>query len=347
MSAPSADRSRAMDLLKTLAIFFVIIIHAAYDGYAHPVGSFPWLSTVFWGSLARPAVPLFLMVSGALMLDPGRELPLKKLWGKNILRIVVAMLVWAVVYKIWVLYQAHSLTAAALWHGIKEVLLLKHHFHLYYLQILLLVYALLPLTRFFAAHAGRRELEYALILWAVLGILYPFARSFWPVSLLTGIPVHWALTMPWAAAGYGLAGYRLRQKPLPRKWAILLLLVGFAGVFSGTVAMSAAQGSLSEAFYGGMSPCVMFMAFGLFSLALSADRQPARPSRVLTAVSNSTLCVYLVHVIFLNLFEQHGLTVNVLPCLVSIPLISLLCFGVSWVVYWILSRIPVVRRWLI
>ena len=78
MQNPADKRDRSIDLLKTLAIFGVLTIHTCTLGYQHPVGSFSWLSTVFWGSVVRASVPIFLMCSGALLLHPDHALPL--LW---------------------------------------------------------------------------------------------------------------------------------------------------------------------------------------------------------------------------------------------------------------------------
>lgn len=188
MQNPADKRDRSIDLLKTLAIFGVLTIHTCTLGYQHPVGSFSWLSTVFWGSVVRASVPIFLMCSGALLLHPDHALPLKKLYGKNILRLLAAMLVWAMAYQCYHLAMDHAFTAANLWQSLKEVLLFKQEFHFYYLHIMLLVYVFLPVTRNFVQHADRRMLQYFLILWFALGILYPTLRPFWPFSLLGGIP---------------------------------------------------------------------------------------------------------------------------------------------------------------
>lgn len=53
-----------------------------------------WLAGLLWSALSHAAVPLFLMASGALLLDPTRELSLKKLYTKNFPRLLAAMLVW-------------------------------------------------------------------------------------------------------------------------------------------------------------------------------------------------------------------------------------------------------------
>ena len=352
-TAPSAvrpsARSGAVDLLKTIAIFSVIVIHTAPGGYTAPLGSFDWCSAVFWGSLTRAAVPLFLMCSGALLLDPGRPLTLKKLWFKNILRVVVAMLVWAMVYKVfWLWTSPAGLTPAALLHAVKEVLLFRQEFHFYYLHIILLVYAFLPVTRVFVARAERRELLYFLVLWCGLGLCYPIARHFWPLKLLSGTPVQWMINQAYAAIGYGVLGFFLRREGLrrARPWA-LLFLAGFAGVFGVTVWRSLANNGTYTLFFEAMSPCVAMMAAGLFGAVCARVRPGAAVSRWVTHVSKASFCIYLVHVLFLQLLRRWGLDVSILPPLASIPLVTVAVYLCCEGVYLVLSRIPVVRDYLV
>ena len=96
MALTGKERDRQIDLVKTLAIIGVIFIHTCSPGFQRPVGSVGFLTTLFYGSIVRASVPLFFMCSGALLLDPGRELTMKKLWLRNILRIVIAMLFAAI-----------------------------------------------------------------------------------------------------------------------------------------------------------------------------------------------------------------------------------------------------------
>ncbi len=88
-------RDVGIDLLKTIAILGVIMIHMCSGGYSNTIPSFDWLSSVFWGSITRASVPIFFMCSGALLLTPYKEVSLKKLYTRNLLHIVVAMFVWA------------------------------------------------------------------------------------------------------------------------------------------------------------------------------------------------------------------------------------------------------------
>lgn len=203
----SQKRSVSIDLIKTIAIIGVVVIHTCSLGYQNPLMSANWLSSVFWGCLSRASVPLFFMCSGALLLDPDKPLSFKKLYTRNLPRIVLALFFWALCYKAYHLIAADNLNTAAIVQAAKELLLFRHEYHLYFLHIMMLVYVLLPIMRVFTRHASRTELRYALILWFLLGIVYPTLRPYWPLSLLGGIPSQWMLNMTYAAIGYGLLGY--------------------------------------------------------------------------------------------------------------------------------------------
>jgi len=209
------ERNSSIDLLKTVAIFGVIVIHTCSGAYNDPIPSLGWISAVLWGSIVRASVPIFFMCSGALLLTPHKLLSLKKLYTGNLLRIVAAMFVWALAYKGYHLLVSGSFTLSACFQALKEVLLFKHEFHLYYLHILMLVYVFLPITRVFVKNASGKELQYALAVWFLLGIIYPTVRAFWPFSLLTGIPAQWLMNMTYAAIGYGVLGYCLSCSPPP------------------------------------------------------------------------------------------------------------------------------------
>ncbi len=203
------NRNLAIDFLKAVAIFGVVVIHTC--SYDYNIASFNWVSSVFWGSLVRASVPIFFMCSGALLLSPGYKLSLKKFFSNNVLRIVLSMLVWAMAYKVFHLLAGHSFSLVNIFQAAKEVLLFKQEAHLYFLQIILLVYLFLPITKIITQYAGKRQLEYLLVLWFAFGIVFPTVISFWPFNLLSGIPMQYKINETYAAIGYGLLGYYLKQ----------------------------------------------------------------------------------------------------------------------------------------
>lgn len=340
-------RDYSIDLLKSIAIIGVIVIHTC--SYNYEIASLNWTSSVFWGSVVRASVPIFFMCSGALFLSPDQPFSIKKLFSKSLPRIIVAMLVWALFYKVFHLAVGGSLTLAHLIQELKEVLLFNQEFHLYYLQILVLVYLFLPISRVLTQNSSKKELQYLLLLWFAFGIIYPTVISFWPFNLLSGIAIQYKINMTFAAIGYGILGFYLKQYPLNnRKWYWILSLGGFLFIFLGTYYMSAKNGLFYTGFLEGMSLGVALLAAGIFGLGSSVttlDNELFRKSIVF--ISKASFCIFLSHVFFIYLLPHTGLSTSILPTIISIPLITLLIFTCSLLLYPILACIPVVNKWLI
>lgn len=337
------DRDNQIDLVKTVAIISVITIHVTSYGWAiYPIGSVPWIANMFWASLTRAAVPLFLMCSGVLFLNPGKELSLKKLYTKYLPRVVAAMIVWAMAYKIYALVSSHTFSAPGLWQAFKEVLVFNQEFHFYYIHIIILVYICLPILRVFLAKADRRQLEYSLAVWFVFAILYPTVVHFWPFHLITGFPLQWMPNMTYAAFGYLVLGYYLKFVfPPGRGFSFTLFALGFLIVFSGTWNTSVAYGRFYDGFLGGMTAGVALMTAGIFGACR------LRGGRISAWIAKASFCIYLSHVFFLYLFEKAGFGVGMFTPLLSAPIITAAIFLCGCGVYAVLSWIPVVKQWLI
>ncbi len=345
----SQTRDVGIDLIKTAAIVGVVILHISTYGYGGTVLSFQWTASVVWGCLVRASVPLFFMCSGALLLPPQKALPVRRLYLKNILRIVIAMLVWSVFYKLTHLLSSGGLSAASAWKAIREVLLLDQEFHMYYLQIILLVYAFLPLTRILVRSATGRELCYALILWFVLGILYPTLLPYRPFSEIRGIPLQWMMNMSYASIGYGLLGYCLKRRPLKAGHAALLAAAGFLLMLIPTLLGSAREGEMESRFLEGMSVGVCCYAVGLFSLLYRLGQRLGEKKRsgAVTLLSRASFCIFLVHIAWLKVFVRFGLSAAAYPTVISIPVFAAAVLLLSYLCWLVLSRIPLVNRWLI
>lgn len=342
------SRDIGIDLLKSIAILGVIIIHVCSEGYSNPIASFNWISTVFLGSLVRGSVPIFLMCSGALLLDPSKEMTIKRLYFRNILRIVLAMFAWSMMYKVFHLIISGTFGISGLIQSLKEVFLLNQEFHMYYIHIMIIAYVFLPITRVFIKNATQKELVYALSVWFILGIVYPTVKIYWPFNLLSGIPVQWLINMTYASIGYGILGFYITRYPLSTKCNCLLSVTGFIFVFGLTTYMSVKNGILYERFLEGMSVGVALLATGIFGLFYNMKEKMSCKAAILcTKLSKGSFCIFLVHVFVIYLFGHFGIGVNDFPCFVSIPLLSALNLFLSYVIYFVISKIPFVNRWLI
>lgn len=339
-------RDVGLDVVRSLAILSVLVIHTAGSGLTQPPGSFDWWGAMLWGIPARPAVPLFMMCSGALLL--GRDITPKRIFTHNMPRILCAMFAWAFLYRLAALAD-DGFTLAGLWDAAKRTLLFQHEFHFYFLHMLLLVYAFLPVAAVFLRSASRREVEYLLALWFVTGILIPLLAGFWPFTLVEPLELRYKMGKAYACVGYALLGRYLRQygNAIPRKWYGLALAGGLAFTFGGTAFFSLRDGALCGAFLEGMSPGPMFVALGLFGLTVTRKGWPVPVAKGAERLSRAAFCIYLVHVLFQRAFLRLGIDAGASPCLLSIPLVCLLLLAAGYLTWEVLRRVPIVKTYLI
>ena len=342
-------RDEKIDMVKTIAIWNVVLCHVAAAPFSGgTVGTTPWYSALLWTSLAHVCVPLFFMASGALLLKPEKELTLKKLYTQNLPRILAALFFWALCYKLVSLKLMDRLTLPDVTDAVKHLLLFHHEEHFYYLHITILAYAALPVTRLVARYADKRLLEYALALWFLLGILYPTVRTFWPFTLLSGVPVQWRMNMTYASIGYMLLGYYLSTyHPRPNRGnSNIILVIGFLLTFWGTCFLSCAAGRPDEHFLEGMGAPVFLAVLGIWGLCQTVSLSP-KGGKLAGFLSRASFCIYLSHIFFLQAFARWGLRAVNGPVLLTVPLVSGLIICCCCAVYVVLSRVLVVRRWLI
>lgn len=101
--AESRSRLAWIDCARWIAMFLVIACHACDPFNCSPESTsnpefLRW--GAFWGSMLRPSVPLFVMITGALLL-PIRETSLGGFYKKRIPRVLFPFLIWSVVYTLF------------------------------------------------------------------------------------------------------------------------------------------------------------------------------------------------------------------------------------------------------
>ena len=131
----STKRVLAFDYLRILACFGVILLHASAKFlYILPVTSGKWLIANAVNIATRISVPLFVMISGALFLDPSKKLSTKELWLKHIIRMAIIYLIWMTAYAL-----SHFIQISPSERNIKDLLksILSGRYHLWFLPMLM------------------------------------------------------------------------------------------------------------------------------------------------------------------------------------------------------------------
>lgn len=334
-------RNGAVDFLKAFAIVGVLFIHACSAGFWKPdsfsdisqLPSLDWMACLVLGTLSRASVSIFLMCTGVLMLDPERNADLKKIWTRHIPRLLAALWFWRFLYHVRNAVAKDGVSTGS---------------HLYYINIALLVYALLPALRAITARADRNTLRYLLILWAIFGLIYPKFQKEWPLNTLSGIPAQYGLNLAYTCVGYTLLGWYVQQSAkTPWKWAVIGA-AGYIYTFLATLFPSMQAKCLISSAFNVSHPGVALASAGVCGWVFARSRRsPARSVPAwITELSKASFCIYLCHLLFLTWFQALGLSALTGPCILYIPLTVGAVLAASLAVYFVLKRIPVANRWL-
>jgi surface polysaccharide O-acyltransferase-like enzyme len=345
-----------VDLIRTVAIILVILLHAAIEPTPNldimsPQGVQLWWTSNIYDSIARSSVPLFVMLTGALLLQPNKvDEPLRVFFKKRWNRIGIPVIFWGSIFFAWnFLVREQSLSALSILQGI----LAGPYVHFWYVYILLGLYLITPLLRVVVANAHWRIIRYFLIIWFIgtgiisLVTLYSnlSAQTIWfknNVFLLTGLIGYFIL-------GAYVVKLRFRSSIL-YMGLILSTVWTIVGTFFlvGTLGESYSQFSLDATSFSVIIASVtLFLILAAIPNQTIENRFP-HGNKILKVISQNTLPIYLFHIIILETLQKGYLGVKIsvttMNPIIEIPLITALTLILCLAIIVPLKKLPYVKR---
>ncbi len=345
MTAPTAPppqrtHDSGLSLLRVVSAFAVIMLHAA----AGIAGGIPsgfdrgwWLANGL-DAAARFCVPVFLMISGALLL--GYQQEDGPFIRRRLKRIVVPLLFWTIIYLLHnalknLQYVADNPKEFLV--GAWNALLNGVAYHLWYVYMLIGVCLFLPVLNAWVRQAPRRHIETFLL----IAFLFSLNSQPWFDPLLPNIDGHYF----WGYGSYFVLGYYLYKYPTVlqrRPWLpYVLYLLSVLITAYGTYHTSKSQGSFDGLFYEYRSPGVVLMSLSVFAIGLQF-RNLKLPRWVLAADAAS-YGIYLVHILVMEYAWKIAIDVTTRGTL-RILLHAFFTFLISFAAVWLLRRIRSLRN---
>lgn len=323
-------RIEYFDALRAWAVVAVVLIHAAAPDW----GSLPptdpqWQAVNVYDGLARWAVPIFFMVSGALFLDPDREFTTETVYSKSLPRLAYAFVPWSVFYAL--------LTRTG--EGAGEVArgIVVGHDHMWFLWALAGLYAATPLLRPIAAN--RPLARYFVYLGLVVTSALPLLAAI-PGPDVIGLPIVTAMQLSVGYALYFMLGHLLATTRRPMRLAWLWTVLGVAATIVGTSVWSVLAGAPVHTLYDYLMPPVVLASVGVFA---AARRRRRHSSALVRLLADHSLGIYLSHIAFLLLYEAIGPKT---ASLLQVPLETVFALAGSLALAMVVKRIPRVGPYL-
>lgn len=296
------------DPLRIIAAFGVIFMHTASDLLR--LGITPqWEITNVCTSLAFTSVPLFLMMSGYLILSSPRTLDICCHLTRRLPHLLVPLAFWSVIAVVEVQLSQHTLSPATVLEGIIYSFHEPVMLHFWYMYQLVALYLLAPVLCAALRSLDRTGHRYVL---ALIGAVTLHAM------LTTALPATWSRFVDfdvfdrlrifsgnlWSfLLGYYLGG---TKKKLPN-WALALTGTGLLAVISlGSRALARSGAGYEETFVNQNVGFEVALAACVFLLWKQNYRARPGLTRILRPVALLTFPVYMMHGLLLTLILYGG-----------------------------------------
>ena len=364
----SDNRIVWLDVIRCVAMIMVIGVHCIDPFYISPtMRAIPedthWAA--IYGSLLRPSVPLFVMMTGLLLL-PVKKQPLGKFYKKRIYRVLFPFLIWSVLYSMfpWVtgvlglpkeiigdfFCYTQGQESQSLIDSLKDVAMIPFNFshkenHMWYIYLLIGLYLYMPFFSAWIENADRKTKRAFLLIW-IISLFIPYLKEYVANCLFERSGYVFG-TDTWNEFGLfyyfaGFNGYLLLGHYVKKgnDWSlmktfilcILMFAVGYYITYTGfstTASNPNATETEMELFFTFCSPNVLLMTLATFLLL---QKVVITNSTVIKVLANMTQCgfgIYMVHYFVVGPFFLL-IGPSSLPIPLQVPLMAICIFLCSW-----------------
>ncbi len=319
-----------LDFVRWIATIAVITIHVAAP-YIYQYGSIPMLNWNFYNfidSLTRFAVPFFVMLSGALLLN--RKDSLKDFLLKRFSRVLIPFLFWTIVYSIYHFYKVNSNFSFEYIPFFVQSLKEGASYHFWYIYMLIGLYLAIPVLRVYVQNAETILIKYFLLLW-----LFFLLFSFFEIAINKDFS--WTIYIGYI--GYLILGYFIafRLENINSYYVMSVFLVALLFTFLMTWQFPICKGVFNGKYYQYLSVNVVACSTSLFILIKKHFRMTQKSLSKLQFCNKYGFGVYFIHVLILDAMQFSGINGALVNPFAGIIMTVLLCYLLSLLIIRVLA----------
>lgn len=345
-----------IELLRILAAIAVIMIHVtAVLIRNNEVATLSWNISMVINSLTRWCIPLFFMISGCCFLNRERKFSVREIIKKYVLRLTVVLIIFGLFYyffDLWIYNQTIDL---------KRILLapfnvLSGHtgYHLWYLYDMILIYLMIPILQNFIQHAGKKLLEYAMIVFVVFELFVTYFNSlinYVPV-LADVLKINFEFPDLIGYIGCFVGGYYISHYEISKRIKNLVYVLGVVGLLImplGNWILSKIQGIYISVFsdYNGLFSVMLAVTLLVLLKSKEEHIKESKFAGWIVNLGRSTFGIYLVHVIIVSIVF-HKLPIDLLKynSIVTIVALTIFVFIVSYILVYVIKKISISKKYI-
>ncbi|MCI6157239.1 MAG: acyltransferase family protein [Peptoniphilaceae bacterium] len=304
--------NKKLSYLRVVACCAILILHTVFTAnglYADQITAQQNIISRVVVNEMMWAVPVFLMVSGSLLLQKDRKISYQKLFRKYIARVFWALVIFSVLDWCFDLVMNHTpFTGEAVMSLVKDFFQGKGWAHLWYLYLLIGIYLMVPFLKRWIDGASTTDILYMLALLFLFQSLIPLLEAF--VGNVNFYILFFTVYLL-----YFIAGYAIERKILtiPTRLSLSGLIGSTVLLAFFTILRWKSGNTVPDFLFGYSSPLIVIQSLCLFGLSgcqnHTRDREkkdtPRAFERFLLWIDSVSFGIYLIHMFFVRLFLRY------------------------------------------
>ncbi|MBQ2961960.1 acyltransferase [Methanobrevibacter sp.] len=340
------------DVLRALAIIGIVFCHASVSFVSRDISSPNLYISVFFDCFRDFSIPIFVMLSGALLI--GKKDTLVKFFKKRLSRLFIPFLFWVLVYIIFtnIMSQGFNLDSAIkIFSGTAGTL----GVHFWFVWMIIITYVgIFIINKIMQMESKISDFNKKFIsILAILSVIYIGMSHYHLFNPYSPRLTYYISFLAYIIIGYFLAKCDFLEKRIDKKYLIAITALLFIGsylwyIFCFVVPRSHMVHQFVRLSYFNL--LILFMSANLFLLfkyisktKSFSDMESNRLGNALTTISNYSYGIYLIHYLILycikiNLIKIINFTQG--SSLIWIPVLVILTTAISLIILIILDKIP-------
>jgi surface polysaccharide O-acyltransferase-like enzyme len=317
----AVKREYSFDILRVIAMIMVIVIHVSnvYSRFFGFIGNSSYLISLIFNTISRISVPIFFMISGALLVD--RKFNKTKYFNR-LLKYVIIIAVWDIIYLIWEYFYL-----GITYNNLYKLLFEPFRAHLWFLYTIIILYLVQPLIKIILDKTNNIFKIILFIVWFIFCFLSMFNASI--ASLFT----------LFSYIGFFIIGkylYEFVKENDLRKYnfyIILLIIMCFMASIYLNFKASIKFDMFYNLFFAYRTPFIIIASILFFILIFNMFSNKEKINKIISTLSDLSLGVYLIHGIFLDITCQI-FNYSLINPIIGIPIFTIIiCLCSSLCVY--------------
>ena len=339
-----------LEILRVIACLLVVLIHTAakYEGVDFINTSDFWIGS-FFCEITRIAVPLFVMISGSLLLDKNYNYSKSKLI-KHIKRFVIFFLFWSIIYS-----TVHKLLIQVFMHheafSIKDYIfaILEGHYHLWFIYMIIGVYLLLPLLRLWVKEKNIKYIRYFILLSLIFNCILPHLINIGKIynenfNSFQNIVDDINLKYVCGFTTYFILGWYFNNYDVKHKKTLYFLgiLSIFILIIERGIITTTTNNYYNE--YKNLMPTILIYSSAVFVYIKEKFKDTNKENKIIKKISENSLGIYAIHPLMLTIFSKILFDKVRVNAFINIGVLYSIALSFSFIITSILKKIPILKK---